>query len=149
MGRGNPNIRNEGKATRFTSENQPKNKGRKPRLYTIAKEVYKCSYEDYKEGVLYLLQCTLTELKDICDKADTPIWLRNIARALLKDSSTGDMRTTEELITRLWGKPKATVEAEVKTENKTVVSFGNMTAEQFAICLADIKEQEQREQEDE
>lgn len=27
MSRGNPNIRNEGKATRFTSENQLKNKG--------------------------------------------------------------------------------------------------------------------------
>lgn len=109
MAKGNPNIRKEGKETRFSSTNQPKNKGNKPRLYTIAKNVYKCSYEDYKEGVLYLLQCTLTELKGMTEKADTPICLRNIARALLKDSSTGDMRTTEELITRLWGRPKATV----------------------------------------
>ena len=139
MSRGNPNIRNEGKATRFTSENQPKNKGNKPRLYTIAKNVYKCSYDDYKEGVLYLLQCTLTELKEVCDKADTPIWLRNIARALLKDSSTGDMRTTEELVTRLWGKPKATVEAEVKTENKTVVSFGDMSPKDIAYFVAEVQ----------
>lgn len=27
-----------GKRTRFTSENQPKNSGRKPKLYTIAKK---------------------------------------------------------------------------------------------------------------
>ena len=35
MARGNPNIRNEGKETRFSSTNQPGDKGRKPRLYTI------------------------------------------------------------------------------------------------------------------
>ena len=65
MARGNPNMGKEGIATRFSSTNQPKNKGRKPRLYTIAKEVYKCSYEDYKEGVMYLLQCSLAELKSV------------------------------------------------------------------------------------
>lgn len=81
MARGNPNIRNEGKEHRFTSENQPKNKGNKPRLYSIAKNVYKCSYEDYKEGVMFLMQCTLTELKAVTEKEDTPIWMRNIARA--------------------------------------------------------------------
>ena len=149
MARGNPNIRNEGKEHRFTSENQPKNKGNKPRLYSIAKNVYKCSYEDYKEGVMYLMQCTLTELKAVIEKEDTPIWMRNIARALLKDSSTGDCKATEEIVSRLWGRPKATVEAEVKTENKTAISFGNMTPEQFAICLADLKEQEEREGNDE
>ena len=53
MARGNPNIVEVGKKYQFTSENQPKNKGRKPRLYTIAKEGYRCSYEDYKEGALH------------------------------------------------------------------------------------------------
>lgn len=41
------------------------------------------------------------------------------------------------------------VVADVKSENKTAISFGNMTAEQFAICLADLKEQEERESNDE
>lgn len=81
MARGNPNIVEAGKKYQFTSENQPKNKGRKPRLYTIAKEGYRCSYEDYKEGVMFLMQCTLTELKAVTEKEDTPIWMRNIARA--------------------------------------------------------------------
>lgn len=35
-----------GKRTRFTSENQPKNSGRKPKLYTIAKKAYNVSREE-------------------------------------------------------------------------------------------------------
>lgn len=131
----------EGIATRFSSTNQPKNKGRKPRLYTIAKEVYKCSYEDYKEGVMYLMQCTLAELKKVIEKEDTPIWMRNVARALCKDTSTGDMRATEELVSRIWGRPKAVVEAEVKAETSTTITFGDMSPEQIAVFVADMNDE--------
>lgn len=144
MARGNPNIVEAGKKYQFTSENQPKNKGRKPRLYTIAKEGYRCSYEDYKEGVMYLMQCTLTELKAVIEKEDTPIWMRNVARALLKDSSTGDCKATEEIVSRLWGKPKATVEAEVKSENKTTLSLGNMKPEDIAYFVAEIQDKDNK-----
>lgn len=137
MARGNPNIRNEGKATRFSSTNQPKNRGNKPRLYTIAKTVYKCSYDDFKEAAMYLLQAPMAELKKIIDTEDTPIWMRNIARGLMKDSATGDTRTTEELVSRLWGKPTAVVSADVKTEKQVEITFGDMTPEQIAVFVAD------------
>ena len=40
------NIVEIGKKTQFTSTNQPKNSGRKPKLYTIAKKAYNASREE-------------------------------------------------------------------------------------------------------
>mgnify|MGYP001100608294 CR=1 FL=1 len=37
----------KGYKTLFTSDNQPVNRGRKPRLYTIAKKKYNISHEEY------------------------------------------------------------------------------------------------------
>ena len=42
-----------GKRTRFTSENQPKNSGRKPKLYTIAKKAYNVSREEWNEVKIF------------------------------------------------------------------------------------------------
>ena len=41
-----------GKGNRFTSDNQPLNRGRKPKLYTIAKKSYGITLDEFKEGLL-------------------------------------------------------------------------------------------------
>lgn len=69
------------------------------------------------------------------------------AMALIKRAIQGDpsaFKTIRETIGE--DVPK---QVNIDSRSKVKISFGNMTAEQFAICLADIKEQEQREQEDE
>lgn len=101
----NKNIAKDGKKTRFTSENQPLNRGRKPKLYTIAKKAYNISYDEWKEVVVYVMQCTKKEVEDIIDKDDTPMWVINICRALYKDSGKGSIATLKELTEKLWGKP--------------------------------------------
>jgi hypothetical protein len=68
----NKNIAKDGKKTRFTSENQPQNRGRKPKLYTIAKKAYNISYDEWKEVVVHVMQCTKKEVEDIIEKDDTP-----------------------------------------------------------------------------
>ena len=102
----NKNIAKDGKKTRFTSENQPSNRGRKPKLYTIAKKAYNISYDEWKEVVVYVMQCTKKEVEDIIEKDDTPMWVINICRALYKDSGKGSNATLKELTEKLWGKPK-------------------------------------------
>lgn len=59
----NKRIVELGKKTRFTSENQPKNSGRKPKLYNIAKKADGLSYEEYKEMRMYLMNSLRQNLK--------------------------------------------------------------------------------------
>lgn len=94
----------KGKGNRFSSTNQPANRGRKPKLYTIAKKAYNISLDEYREVERYLIQCTKTELEEITKKDDTPIWVANIARALLKDTAKGVVIVLREIEERLFGK---------------------------------------------
>ena len=75
---------------RFTSENQPKNSGRKPALYKKLKELtgkkvdYELSKEDYYKVIRYLMERTPGELKKILENAkddtngSTPVWVINV-----------------------------------------------------------------------
>ena len=63
----------KGKGNRFSSTNQPENRGRKPKLYTIAKKAYNVSREEWNEVKMYLLQCTPQEIDKIIDNKQTGI----------------------------------------------------------------------------
>lgn len=74
--------------------------------------------------------------------------LRELAAlALIKRAISGDP-SAFKVIRETIGEdvPK---QVELESKSKVKISFGNMTAEQFAICLADLKEQEEREGNDE
>ena len=103
----NKNIAEEGRKYRFTSENQPKNRGRKPKLYTLAKEGYALSFEEYKNIVMYLIQCSKKDLTKMTEAENTPIWMANIGRALLKDAGKGHYKTLAELTEVIWGREMA------------------------------------------
>lgn len=62
-----------GKKTQFTSTNQPKNSGRKPKLYTIAKKAYNASREEWNEIKIFLLQSTPSEIDRIINDENTPM----------------------------------------------------------------------------
>ena len=116
MGKNIKDLVEKGKKTRFTSTNQPKNKGNKPKLYTTAKGVYNVSYDEFKEVAKYLMQCTKKELEEITKADDTPMWIVNICRAMYADTGKGDIRTLSQLLEHIFGKPTQTVnlQAEVK-----------------------------------
>lgn len=101
------NIVELGKKTRFTSENQPQNRGRKPRQYTLVKNAYALSFEEYKDIVRYLIQCSKKDLMKITESDNTPIWMANIGRALLKDAGKGHYKTLAELTEVIWGREMA------------------------------------------
>ena len=115
----------KGKGNRFSSTNQPANRGRKPKLYTIAKKTYGISFEEFKEVVNYLVQCPRKELNEIVDKEDTPIWMLNVCRALYKDTGKGVINTLRELITLMWGKEMAS-KFDITTNGKELITAPSM-----------------------
>ena len=96
-----------GKGNRFTSENQPANRGRKPKLYTLAKKGYGIGFDDFKEVAGYLMQLPKKDVEAIAQREDTPIWVVNVCRALHKDSGRGVIATLKELAGMMWGKEMA------------------------------------------
>ena len=93
----------KGKGNRFSSTNQPANRGRKPKLYTIAKKAYNVSREEWNEVKLYLLQCTPSEIDKIIDKKDTPMWVLILARGLKRNAAKGITDVLDGMEDRLFG----------------------------------------------
>ena len=105
-----------GKGNRFTSDNQPANRGRKPKLYTIAKKSYNVSREEWNEVKLYLLQCTSAEIDKIIAKPDTPMWVLILARGLKRNAAKGVTDVLNDMEDRLFGR------ASVATEDNEDIS---------------------------
>lgn len=93
----NKRIAELGKKTRFTSENQPKNNGRKPKLYNIAAAGYKVSKEEFADTANYVMQLPKEEAMKLAEKADTLMWVVLIIRSLYKSASKEDMRQLLDL----------------------------------------------------
>lgn len=104
------NIAELGRKTRFSSTNQPKNSGRKPKLYTQLKEVYKISQEEYRNVVLHLMQLSKGEVVKLAKAEDTPIWVVTICEAFLADIEKGTFYILSDLTDRVYGKPKQVTE---------------------------------------
>lgn len=119
------NIAELGKATRFSSTNQPKNSGRKPHIYTQLKGVYQISVDEYRKVVQFLMNSTKVEIKKLSEAQDTPIWMVNLCTAFLTDTQKGTTYLLTELTDRLYGKPKQVTEnySEVTEKNKAVIVF--------------------------
>lgn len=110
---------------RFTSENQPKNKGRKPSLYKQLKELtgkkvdFELSKEDYYKVIRFLMERTPGELQRILDNAKdkengtTPIWVLNIISAINSDIRYGRTSTIDMIFDRLFGKSTQPIEGDV------------------------------------
>lgn len=110
---------------RFTSTNQPKVVGRKPKLYTQLKDVYTISLDEYRRVVQHLMNCTKEEIVVLAQDKDTPMWVVNLCSALINDTKKGTTYLLTELTDRLFGKPKQITENhnENVEKNKAIVIF--------------------------
>lgn len=111
-----------GKEHRFTSENQPKTRGRKPKLYTVAKKAYGLSYEEYKEMRMYLMQLSKAELEELTKAPSTPMWIVILCRSYIKGAAKGDTKTLEETKTDLWGKDIVASKIDITTNGRDISS---------------------------
>jgi hypothetical protein len=110
---------------RFTSDNQPKNSGRKPALYKKLKELtgkkvdYELSKEDYYKVIRYLMERTPGELKKILENAkddtngSTPVWVINVISAINSDIRYGRTTTIDSIFDRLFGKASQPIEGDI------------------------------------
>lgn len=121
----NKNLAELGRRTRFSSTNQPKNSGRKQKLYTQLKNVHKISQEEYREVAQYIMQLPKTEVVSLTMAEDTPIWVVTMCRAFLTDIEKGTFNMLSDLTDRLFGKPKQITENhnENTERNKATIVF--------------------------
>lgn len=117
---GNKNIGEAGKNTRFSSANQPNNKGRKPKIYSQLKNVYKISHEEYRDMIMYLMQLSKDEIVSLSKAEDTPIWVVNMCRAFLSDCQRGSFYLLSDVVDRMWGKAEAKTKMDITSNGKDV-----------------------------
>lgn len=110
----------KGKGNRFTSDNQPLNRGRKPKLYTIAKKAYNVSREEWNEVKLYLLQSTPAEIDRIIGDGNTPMWVLILARGLKRNAAKGITDVLNDMEDRLFGRAVSSPDSEQTMEHGSI-----------------------------
>lgn len=88
----------------FSSSNQPKNRGRKKKIYTILKEKGYCS-EDIKTAFGELAFYTISELKKVYDDESKPIIIRIISNQFFQALKKSDWTKIKEILEHVIGKP--------------------------------------------
>lgn len=109
-----------GKGNRFSSTNQPANRGRKPSLYKQLLQQWgeddtpKPTKEDYSRAINHLLQSTEEDLQEIGNDKNTPVWVRSIVSAIREDMQAGRISTINILFDRVFGKPSQSADVDAK-----------------------------------
>ena len=113
---------------RFTSDNQPPNRGRKPKLYKKLKELvgqtvgHELEKEDYSNVIRFLMERSPKELERLIKdehnqpNKETHIWVLNIVSAINSDIRYGRTSTIEMIFDRIFGKSTQPIESEVNAQ---------------------------------
>jgi hypothetical protein len=94
-----------GKGNRFSKDNQPKNPGRKPALYTIAKKAYGVTRGEWNRVKMFLLGLNLDGLNKVIADTATPVWVLTLAKGLKADMERGKTTVLNDIEDRIFGKP--------------------------------------------
>lgn len=111
----------KGKGNRFSSTNQPANRGRKKSAYKELLALIEqgggtpLSYEEYKKMSSELLNLDEEALKRLAGDKGTPIWFRAHIKGIVEDMKIGRTYTIEQIMDRLFG--KATQPTDNKNEH--------------------------------
>jgi hypothetical protein len=87
----------------FSSTNQPKNRGRKKKIYTVLKEMG-YSGDDIKTAMSELAWYNLTELQEVYDDDTKPIITRIAANQFFQALKTSDWSKIKDIIEQVAGK---------------------------------------------
>ncbi|MBQ7774514.1 MAG: hypothetical protein IJ379_01205 [Lachnospiraceae bacterium] len=140
---------------RFTSENQPQNRGRKPSLYKKLKALtgkkvgYELEKEDYFNVIRWIMEQNTSTLEVLIKGADgkpnkdTPLWLINIISAINTDIRYGRTSTVEMIFDRVFGKATQPIEGDINAQvTNNSVNLSALTTEellQYNALLEKIK----------
>lgn len=114
---------------RFTPNKQPKTAGRKPTLYKQvarkAKEVgEEMGRKEFYDIMLYLVTRTVSELKELANNPNVPVWVVGVISALFGDIQSGNLRTLNSILDRCYGRPSNIV-SETVIVNETTNNISN------------------------
>lgn len=131
---------------RFTSDNQPKRKGRGKfsvlsyiRQTTGKKVDPQSSKEEILKVIQHIYESSPAELeplmKDPNDptkpNANTPMWILNVIAAINTDMRYGRTSTIEMLFDRVFGKATQPIEADVNAQVTNTVDLSVLTTEEL------------------
>lgn len=105
---GNKNIKGTDGNT-FSSTNQPQNRGRKKKIYTILKEKG-YGKDDIVTAFGELAFYTLTELDEISTDDNKPIITRIVARSFKEAYKKSDWNKIKEILEHVIGKPMSSLD---------------------------------------
>jgi len=122
QGRGKPDIWKYAKkaGTTFSKDYQPNPANRLKRKVSVLQEYVmdtRASKDDIRKVSTAILDMNLEELKELCLKKDTPLFVVGFATACLKDMARGNVTALNLLAERAFGKPD-----EYKEINQTIQS---------------------------
>ena len=129
---------------RFTSENQPKHRGRKPSLYKKLRAItgknvgYELEKGDYFKIIRWVMEQNTNTLEGLVKGPDgkpnkeTPIWLLNVIAAINSDIRYGRTYTVNSIFDRVFGKATQTIESEVNAQvSNTSVDLSALSTEEL------------------
>lgn len=132
------------KGNRFSSDNQPKNPGRKPSVYKYIRDITgkkvapEMSKEDYYKIIRFLMESTPEELeglvmgKDKKPNKKTPIWVLNVVSAINSDIRYGRTSTVEMLFDRVFGKATQPIEGDLNAQvTNNSIDLSALTTEEL------------------
>lgn len=135
-GRGNPNIREQGK--RFSSEYQPEKNGRPKNVFRYLVGQYAISREDIEALLMELSSLSKSDLQRVKTDPNTPAVRAIIASALLRDNKNGSIYSVEFLLDRLFGRAVQKMETvvNINTDDEKV----QQVLKEFGVNKPDTKD---------
>lgn len=121
---GNPNIQNQGK--KFVKGDKRINKNGRPRKWISDMKDSGYSLSEITDAIQVLISLEPAKLEEIRTNPQSTVLEITIASAILRSIQRGDLDSIETLITRVYGKPKEKVEADINITNHVIkLKFGN------------------------
>lgn len=128
MARGNPNPKQENLAPRFSSTNQPKNRGRKKstlKALTIGEGL---TSDDSARIMKWVAGMNMDEMKQVVMDEKQPVIVRVFVKAVLRDFKNGQLDNIEKIMDRAFGKAVARQEVVTK-ELPKFIGFGEVAVD--------------------
>jgi len=103
-------------------------RGRPRKIFSRFKNAgYKLS--EVNDTIQYLVQLSEAEIKDILKRQDITVLEKTVCKAILKSLKNGSLYSIETLLSRVYGKPKETVDATLSGKVKVTLNL-NPTQQQ-------------------
>lgn len=138
---------------RFTSENQPKNRGRKPKVYKYLKQKigesvgHELEEQDFKDIMQALIELPPAKLKTLVKSSgldpetgkklpnlETPAWIQMLVSNINACIRYGKLDALEYVLDRSFGQPKQTIEGNIESQvTKAPVDLSMLSTEELLL----------------